>query len=438
MSLTAVHPVFDLDDVSAQLDKVTRSKVFLGSETASRLLVYLAHHSIEQPDSPLKEYEIATEVMGRRSDFDPRQDSAVRVQVARLRTKLSEYAAQEGLHDPYVIDIPRGSYRVAFTANPNYTSTVETSEPSLHPADVEESHVSPVAIQEELPELESPRILRWVLVIVGLVLLVGVTLRVVQLYDRRSPQPAATSEASRSDPALEKFWGPFVSENQPPLIVVSNAPFVGNAINGLYYEASSGKHGTTAHSYYTGIGEAMSIHRLDATFHQLNSSSRVRPGSLLTVEDLRDTNLIFVGAPIENLMVSKMITLTDFEFQPLVTGPRTGQVEIVNRVPRSGEPPVFLATSKPSEPLTDDYALVARVALDQDHLALVAAGTTTIGTEAAIDFLCDPASLKILERMGLFSARQDTYQLILHVRVTDSVPIHTEIVAFRHLERTNH
>ena len=41
----------------------------------------------------------ATEVFGRPSTFDPQMDSTIRVQAGRLRSKLAEYYASEGIDD---------------------------------------------------------------------------------------------------------------------------------------------------------------------------------------------------------------------------------------------------------------------------------------------------------------------------------------------------
>src|SRR5262249_47964872 len=58
----------------------------------------------------LKEYSIGVEVFERGADFDPRIDNVVRIQAAKLRSKLVEFYAAEGVSDPIVITIPRGSY----------------------------------------------------------------------------------------------------------------------------------------------------------------------------------------------------------------------------------------------------------------------------------------------------------------------------------------
>lgn len=57
----------------------------------------------------LKEYAIGVEVFERGREFDPHIDPIVRVEAARLRSKLLEYYLSEG-PDPVVISIPKGSY----------------------------------------------------------------------------------------------------------------------------------------------------------------------------------------------------------------------------------------------------------------------------------------------------------------------------------------
>ena len=62
-----------------QVERLAESHVLHGSESLCKLLRYLAHHALEHPGIPLKEYQIATEEFGRPADFDPTVDSMVRV-----------------------------------------------------------------------------------------------------------------------------------------------------------------------------------------------------------------------------------------------------------------------------------------------------------------------------------------------------------------------
>src|SRR5215467_5249774 len=97
-----------------QIERLTKSHSLHSSESLCKLLRYLAEHAIDHPGIALKEYQIATEVLGRPVGFDPQSDSTVRVQAGRLRVKLAEYYAHEGVDDPILVEIPKGSYVLSF------------------------------------------------------------------------------------------------------------------------------------------------------------------------------------------------------------------------------------------------------------------------------------------------------------------------------------
>src|ERR1700683_3742409 len=109
-----------------QIEKLTNSHSLKSSESLCKLLRYLAEHSLDHPGVALKEYQIATEVLGRSRAFDPQSDSTVRVQAGRLRMKLADYYAHEGPDDPIVVELPKGSYALTFHVRtpPASTSTL--------------------------------------------------------------------------------------------------------------------------------------------------------------------------------------------------------------------------------------------------------------------------------------------------------------------------
>src|SRR5713226_6592550 len=113
MNVTGVQ-VTDRAQKLGQIERLASSHSLHGSESLCKLLRYLAKHALDHPGTPLKEYQIATEVFGRQADFDPQLDSMVRVQAGRLRAKLAEYYASESADDPIWVDLPKGSYAVAF------------------------------------------------------------------------------------------------------------------------------------------------------------------------------------------------------------------------------------------------------------------------------------------------------------------------------------
>src|SRR5271163_3191704 len=121
--------------VLSEIDKLTASHALHGSESLCKLLRYLAHHALDHPGVPLKEYQIATEVFGRQPDFDPQLDSMVRVQAGRLRTKLSEYYASEGTQDQLAVELPKGSYLLNFHAR-----TPHSGNGHLHSTEIAGAH----------------------------------------------------------------------------------------------------------------------------------------------------------------------------------------------------------------------------------------------------------------------------------------------------------
>src|ERR1035441_6608262 len=93
---THVQPDLSSDSVPKeslrrQVERIVCSEAFRGSETLRKLLEYLAGRVLENASNAIKAKEIAAAVFGRVNDFDPQNDSIVRVHTARLRARLAEY-----------------------------------------------------------------------------------------------------------------------------------------------------------------------------------------------------------------------------------------------------------------------------------------------------------------------------------------------------------
>src|ERR1700675_2463379 len=98
--------VAERQQYTAAVERMAKSHALHGSESLCKLLRYLAEHSLRSPGVPVKEYQIATEVLGRPADFDPHLDSAIRVQAGRLRMKMAEYYSSEGEADTILVELP--------------------------------------------------------------------------------------------------------------------------------------------------------------------------------------------------------------------------------------------------------------------------------------------------------------------------------------------
>src|ERR1700712_1557868 len=100
--------------LQSQIDRILHSDEFRSCEVLRRLLAYLAEKAASGEADQLKEYVIAIEGLGKPSSYDPQHNSAVRIQVGRLRQKLAEYYRNEGINDPLLVDLPKGRFRLVY------------------------------------------------------------------------------------------------------------------------------------------------------------------------------------------------------------------------------------------------------------------------------------------------------------------------------------
>jgi Malectin domain len=99
----------------AELEVVLQSGIFHRAPNLESFLRYICDRYFEGDADQIKEYSIAVEALGRRSDFDQKRDSIVRVEAHRLRKRLSDYYAGEGSDHAVHIVIPNGGYAPQFT-----------------------------------------------------------------------------------------------------------------------------------------------------------------------------------------------------------------------------------------------------------------------------------------------------------------------------------
>jgi hypothetical protein len=224
-----------------------------------------------------------------------------------------------------------------------------------------------------------------------------------------------------------------VAAPQPPWVIFSNANFVGRPQTNMRYFNPSTDSREAVLDHYTGVGEVLAIHELDRVFGVLNRQLRVKRGALFSLDDVRNNDLIFIGSPAENLTLLEIPGTQEFVFQRVNSGPRMGDVAVINVHPANGEARVFMA-SPTSQSVNEDYAIVAlKPGLDPAHSMLILAGTTTVGTQGAAEYVCREDSLtELLQRLGVSKADEmKPFEALLHVKVTHGVPVITDLVAVR-------
>lgn len=101
------------EDVWAQLERL-RAHAFAGSDKLYAFLHFVVGEALAGRAATLKELVIGVELYGGVVDYDPRIDSAVRVEARRLRRKLAAYYAGPGRGDEVIVSIPTGGYAPSF------------------------------------------------------------------------------------------------------------------------------------------------------------------------------------------------------------------------------------------------------------------------------------------------------------------------------------
>lgn len=385
-------------ELAEQADRILRSPGFSKSEVLRNLLSYLVRVHTERPSHHLKEHEIATAVLGRSDDFDPRLDSTVRVHTGRLRTKLSEYYSDAGASDPIRITIPKGAYHICC------------------------KHRDEAELMERV-EVRPRRTLfvaaasGWAVALVALALAYG-----IWQANRAEPLP----------PAVRSFWKEFSNNTRDTVVVYSNPQFVGSATRGMKYAQANINAGPSEiNDRYTGIGEAAALAQLTRLFDRLPAPMQVKRSQLLTWDEARVQNLVFIGGPDTNQPQRELPHLQQFGFKTVDEEPQRDKPAVISLHSRAGEPEYFFASGLP---YTMDYAVIGLVpGLGAGHKALILAGTTTYGTQAAAEFLLQEDNVRgILTRLPQSGAPNlPFFEALIRVKVSGGVPVQPELVSVR-------
>lgn len=400
------------EETAAQVQKLLASPPFQHSDPARRLLTFLAERAATHPGQSVKEIELAISVYDLSPDtFDPQLDSAVRVKVGRLRSKILDYYANFGQGDEVILEVPKGAYCLTS----HYRQVVETSHEST-PGHDPLSRTVDAGEPSASVTLPKGRRFSW-----RIVLLLGIALGGVGTFigyrmgHRASPAPDH----------LRSFWTGLAANGQPVIVVYSNPRLAGIlAHGGLHYyqdsDASDAK--SPVNLGYTGAGDVPSVYALTRLFDQLRLNLRVESGSKVSWDSAKDSNLIFIGRPEQNPALDQLPRLREFYFK--------FNEGIVNAHPKPGEADSYHY----SEADGSDYAVIAYIpGIRPQQNTLVLAGNTTWGSLAAVEFMTrDRSMADLFTRLKVKPGQKIPYfEALLKTQINNDVPVWSTIVAVR-------
>lgn len=402
------------EEIQQQLERIVHSATLRGSTTLQQLLQYLVTRSLEGAADSLKEYTIGLEAFGRRTDFDPRTDTIVRVQTHRLRQKLKDYYQEEGVHDRVMVEIPKGHYCPDFRLRDERNGD-ETESPKLltleeHDPDISTREVG-LKAASQVPGATRPTLFRPAMVALTLLLTLALGYLVGRSWTKQSN--AASGPSAVSDP-VKAFWTAFLQGDRAPIIAYPNAVFLLDDSNDLlrFRQGASDSRGARVDEHlaqqfasnptlvknagplyyedgYTGTGELQGVAMLTEVFAEMGVKPIIKTSRNITPEDLQEHSVILLGSPFQNVAVGKLFADGDFSFDNPDSHREQWRAMILNAHPQKDEASSYHTERDPkTQVLEMDYSLISvQPGVVKGHRISVLGGLDTKGTEGATKFM---------------------------------------------------
>ena len=427
--------VFVEEEKRAAVDKILQSQVFRNTESLRRLLRFLAEKAINGEADQLKEYSVGIDAFGKPPSYDPRQDSAVRIQVGRLRQKLSEYYLNEGKEDPIIVELPKGGFRLQFE------SRVPTSHAEL------EVVSSQIPAPPPHPRARPGKLTIALAATVVLTLTWALWATAEWVGERRL---SATVRAAWS-PELETLWAPYLQSDRAIVLAVSSPLFVSiqgfgnyrntNLNNWADVESDAklasvrkllGEPEIFPHRLYTGTGDANALFLLGKLLGSRKDNLSFARSADLSWQQFSSNNVVLVGTPrsFRNLLQGMPAQLElDLDSSGIrILHPRKDEPAVLEDQTVRG----YLSPTTPDDGQV--YALITRMP-GPNGQGTVASFSSNLnpGTLAAIQHFTEPRlASSLINRLRDSNGSIPRYfQLALRVRFKGGVPTETGYVLHR-------
>lgn len=449
MEMLTEIAVAENESVQIQVERILRSEELRGSEVLRRLFRFLAERSISGEADDLKEYSVAIDGLGKPATYDPRHNSAVRIQVGRLRQKLADYYRGDGRHDPIFIDVPKGRFKLKFE---HRQSSDSLSMPRDFPPERISSSDEPTFSPEAAPKSSTnAHRTHWFLILSCITVALASAGYLGVRYSRTAATAAAYAPGWNAD--MESLWHPLIATRRPLIVAIEDPLFVElDGSTGIYYrdrtlnnwsDIVASKNVTALRKvlnnpiiqpsrYYTAFGEVDASFLIAKLLGPRVQNLSVVKTSDLSFRQIGDNNVLFVG--VENLFFNAQTQAMPVKVQLV-------QIKegIRNKNPGPNQPALF-ADQYSTAPTEEGfaYALVTRLPGplgDNDVESFTS--SRAAGYVAAVKAFTDPdLAHMIVTRLKDSCAGRlpDHYQVLLKVKFKDEVPTEIDYVLGRELQ----
>lgn len=410
-------------EIRQEVDNVLKSEHFRNSEKLCSFLQYICNRHIAGTASQLNEYLLGVEVFDRKPGFSPAEDSIVRVRAHELRRRLREYYAAEGQASRIRISLPKGHYAPEFVRVADAAAEgTEDNPPQARPA----SQTPPRSISETGGSPHGLAKVRESYAFYG-ELLGGLNERDPQLTLINLSNPKVMYSFACSSPSPPDYLGRHSVPISPELAKL--LPANTNDI-ALPFASVTPEHHFLhpTDDEYTGMGEAVCAFHLGRLLQILDRPVHITQARFLTWDKASRDNLIILGLPLMNAWADANLVVPNFRFI---------SASWHNTQPRTGEKKRYDCEleSRPGERGFTDYGIAFMQPLPNGNRVLLLAAASSYGTLGLGEFFCNPDRMRPIYEALKTRARNrvfpSTYEILIKIRIMDSLPIETTIVACR-------
>jgi len=224
---------------------------------------------------------------------------------------------------------------------------------------------------------------------------------------------------------LATFWADFARTDRETTLFFPNLGFSDVAGAGPCYAKPLP---SSTPALYAGIGEVYASGELASLFGRYWRPLNIRRNRAFSWDDGRWQNLILMGGVCVNPQIRDLPPLRRYRFGINRSDPEAGAyIEDLHPAPRQPR------TYGSDVPLSFDHAIVAMMRFGNNQRCLLLAGSTTLGTLGAVDFVSQEDAVRSLvealekQRPGLRGKIPD-FEALLEVRIRNDVPVESRVI----------
>jgi hypothetical protein len=215
---SAVDPPVDREECWKVLERVAASSHLNRAPRLREFLFYVGKKALKEGTSEVHEQEIGAVVFGRDPHYDTSQDNIVRVNATELRKRIDAYFISDGVNEPYIFRIPRGSYKPVFRRQTPPTAPVLPIEPASPALAIKQpDHVVDVAPAAVPASRRLP--------LYGAIAAAALLAFACLLLLRDNHSLRMEVHQWQSHPALAAFWGTFFDSPENTDIILADTSF---------------------------------------------------------------------------------------------------------------------------------------------------------------------------------------------------------------------